>query len=151
MTERQKRFVDEYILNGGNATAAARSAGYSTEYANRQAYKLLSVSDIRKAIDDRLAKARTAKTLEQTQLLEFLSAVVRGEVDDVQLMTRLIGKGQSVIERHTYRAPTKDRLRAAEIMLRVFGAFDRREESGDDGAKLFVDTLTAISDRLETA
>lgn len=147
LSNRQIKFVDEYILNGGNASAACRSAGYSAAYANRQAYKLLSVPEIRQAIDERLKQARTDKTLEQSQLLEFLSAVVRGEVQDEQLMTRLIGKGQSVIERHQYRVPTKDRIRAVEIMLRVLGAFDKREE-GLSGADLFVSTLERINNHI---
>ena len=37
-----KIFADEYIRNGGNATQAYISAGYSENGANRSAQKLLS-------------------------------------------------------------------------------------------------------------
>ena len=147
MTDRQKKFVDEYILCG-NASEAARRSGYSETYANRQGYKLLNMPEIRAAIDERLEAASTAKTLEQRELLEFLSAVVKGEVRDEQLMTRLIGKGCSVIERHEYRVAIKDRIRAAELMLRVQGAFDKREDESNQ-SRLFVDTLAAISAHLD--
>ena len=41
VTERQKIFVDEYILTG-NGAEAARRAGYAASTANRAANKLLS-------------------------------------------------------------------------------------------------------------
>lgn len=142
MNDRQRRFVDEYILCM-NASEAARRAGYSPRSAGSIGERLLKKAEIRTAIDKRLKAASSDKTLDQRALLEFLSAVVNGEVRDEQLMTRLIGKGCSVIERHEFRASIKDRIRAAELLLRVQGAFDKAEEQ-NDGSKLFVDTLTAI-------
>ena len=127
MTERQKRFADEYILNGGNAAAAARSAGYAARSAKVTAAKLLSKPEIRAAIDDRLNAAQSERTLEQRDLLEFLSAVVRGEVSDEMLMTKLIGRGQSQIERHAVRASVKDRIRACELLLKIQGAFEKKD------------------------
>lgn len=121
LNERQRRFVDEYILCG-NATEACRRAGYTKQFANRQAYKLLTNPGIRAAIDEQLQAATTQKTLDQTRLLEFLSAVVLGEVKDEQLMTRLTGKGTSTIERHETRVSVRDRLKAAELLLKVNGA-----------------------------
>lgn len=143
MTERQRKFVDEYILCT-NATQAARRAGYSEQYANRQGHKLLSNPFIRAEIDSRLDDARNEKTLEQSDLLEFLSSVVLGEVGDEQLMTRLTGKGTSQIERHELRASVKDRLRAAELLLKVQGAFRDRVDVKVDSSELFVRTLENI-------
>ncbi|MCD8127729.1 MAG: terminase small subunit, partial [Clostridiales bacterium] len=45
MTERQRRFCDEYIISG-NATQAAIEAGYSPKYANTNAAKLLQNTTI---------------------------------------------------------------------------------------------------------
>ena len=42
LTERQRRFVLEYLRNGGNGTEAAISAGYSPKAAAVQASRLLS-------------------------------------------------------------------------------------------------------------
>lgn len=139
MDERRRRFVDEFILTG-NGAEAARRAGYSAKHANRQAHALLSNPQIRAAIDERLQAASTAKTLEQTELLEFMSAIVRGAVSDEMLATRLTGKGCSQIERHEIRASVKDRLRAAELLLKVQGAFDK-SESKSSGAEWFAQEL----------
>ena len=82
------------------------------------------------------------KILTATDLQEFLSAVIRGEVEDEQLMTRLCGKGCSVIERHEYRASVKDRLRAAELLGKLIGAFDKAEAT--DAGNIFISTLKNI-------
>lgn len=42
LTPKWKAFADEWIKNGGNATQAYISAGYSENGANRSAQKLLS-------------------------------------------------------------------------------------------------------------
>ena len=139
MTERQLRFVEEFIATG-NASEAARRAGYAERYSNRMGTRLLNQINIRAAIDERLQAVKTAKTLEQEALLEWLSAVVTGEVRDEIIATRLTGKGCSVIERHEVRNLSQ-RLRAAEILLKIYGAFKRDEQSGDS---LFVATLQEI-------
>lgn len=142
LNARQQRFVEEYIINP-NAAEAARRAGYTQDKAARQGYKLLNNPEVRAAINDRLDELKTDKTLDQQALLEFLSAVVKGDVRDVQLMTRLTGKGFSVIEPHEYRAAVKDRIRAAELLLKIHGAFREAEEKAD-ASKMFVDTLEKI-------
>ena len=53
MTERQRRFVREYLRNGGNGTEAAISAGYSPKAAHVQASRLLQ--------DDKIAAYRRAQ------------------------------------------------------------------------------------------
>lgn len=142
MTDRQARFVDEYILNGGNSAEAARRAGYAEAYAAREGYRLLRNAEVRAAIDEQLNKIASEKTVQQAELIEFLSSVIRGEVKDEQLMTRLIGKGQSVIERHEYRASVKDRLRACELLCKIYCMFKEKQEEQRDALQEFVDALT---------
>lgn len=140
MQGRRKIFVDEYILSG-KATEAAKKAGYKSP--TREGYRLLHEPEVRAAIDERLAEIDSEKILSQQQLLEFLSAVVRGEVKDETVITRLIGKGQSIIEHVEYRVPTRERLNAATTLLKIQGAFNQVEQTTDAG-KLLVDTLEAI-------
>ena len=147
MTGQRKIFVDEYILTG-SGTEAAKRAGY--KHATKIGSKLLHEPEVRAAIDKRLAEIDSEKILSQQQLLEFLSSVVRGEVKDETVMTRLIGKGQSIIEHVEYRVPTRERLNAATTLLKIQGAFNQSEEQSD-AAKLFVDTLTAIYKKQSTA
>lgn len=141
LTEKQKKFVNEYLLTA-SATEAARRAGYSAHSARYQGSKLLRNVEINSAIEERRNMMKNEKILTATELQEFLSSVVRGDVQDEVLMSRLVGKGCSVIERHKYTAAVKDRLRAAEMLLKVAGAFDKQEAS--DASKLFISTLERI-------
>ncbi len=142
MNERQRKFVDEYILTG-NASESARRAGYSAKTAGSIGERLLKNVEVRAALDERIKAASTEKTLTQNQLLEFLSAVVKGEVCDQQLMTRLIGKGCSVIENVEIRASVQNRIRAAELLLKIQGAFKEVDQQ-NNSANLFVETLEKI-------
>ena len=90
------------------------------------------------------------KILTATDLQEFLSCVIRGEVNDVQLMTRLTGRGCSVVEKHEFTAATKDRLRACELLGKMIGAFNQSDTS--DGASIFLSTMEKIfSDKGDSA
>ena len=142
MNERQRKFVDEYILTG-NASESARRAGYSAKTAGSIGERLLKNVEVRAALEERIKAASTEKTLTQNQLLEFLSAVVQGQVCDQQLMTRLVGKGCSVIENVEIRASVQNRIRAAELLLRIQGAFKEVEQT-NNSTNLFVETLERI-------
>lgn len=142
MNERQRKFVDEYILTG-NASEAARRAGYSAKTAGSIGERLLKNVEVRAALDERIKAASTEKTLTQSQLLEFLSAVVQGQVCDQLAMTRLVGKGCSVIENLEIRASVQNRIRAAELLLRIQGAFKEVDQQ-NNSANLFVETLEKI-------
>lgn len=53
MNKKQKRFVDEYMVDG-NATRAATEAGYSERSAHNQGHRLLMKNDeVAQAIDER--------------------------------------------------------------------------------------------------
>ena len=57
VTDKQKRFCDEYLIDL-NATQAAIRAGYSSKYANTNASKLLQNTTIKKYLDEQLKKFR---------------------------------------------------------------------------------------------
>lgn len=51
--DRKKLFAEAYIANGGNASEAAKSAGYSAKTARQQGARLLSDVYIRSILDER--------------------------------------------------------------------------------------------------
>jgi phage terminase small subunit len=65
--QRRALFVEAYISNGGNATQAAISAGYSARSAGTQGYNLLKHPDIVSRIAERSAK--TIQIAQQNTLL----------------------------------------------------------------------------------
>lgn len=62
LTERQRRFVDEYIITG-NAMQSAIKAGYSKKYAKANSYKLLDNSGIKESIE--IERKRAEKHLRE--------------------------------------------------------------------------------------
>lgn len=115
MNERQQRFIDAYISTG-NASEAARRAGYKCP--NVTASKLLTKANIRRELDRRLGELKTSRTADVQEILEHLSSVVRGEVSE-EIVTN---SGKLV----TAKVSERDRLKAAELLLKVSGAFRER-------------------------
>ncbi len=81
LTLKQQKFADEYIITG-NASEAARKAGYSKTYATTHVYKLLENARVKSYIDKRLEEIKSEKVADQQEVMEFLTAVMRGEVDE---------------------------------------------------------------------
>lgn len=136
MTQKQENFCSEYIANGGNASAACRAAGYSERSAKVTGSRLLKRSDIREKIDNRLDEIKSTKIVDETAILEFLSDTMRGEIEDIVVTPG--GKKIAIPCR------VSDRLRACEMLCKVYGLFKRDDEPKDTGANLFVETLTRI-------
>lgn len=58
LTDMQKRFSLEFASNGGNATAAAKTAGYSAKSAHEQGRQLLENPRVQEAIMRELMRLR---------------------------------------------------------------------------------------------
>lgn len=109
LTARQKRFVDAYE---GNATAAARAAGFKNP--NVYADDLMKNPRVIAAIQEREKERRSKIIATRDERLRRLTEIMR---DDTQ--------------------KTTDRLRAIEIMCRAEGDFiERQELTGKDGVPL---------------
>ncbi|MBQ9096850.1 MAG: terminase small subunit [Clostridia bacterium] len=80
MTDRQKRFCEEYLTEL-NATQAAIRAGYSEKYAHTNANKLLQNTTIQKYIADLQADLREKTKITQKQLISELTTIGFADVD----------------------------------------------------------------------
>jgi phage terminase small subunit len=78
MTEKQKKFCDEYIISC-NATQAAINAGYAEDSARVTGAKLLTKANIRAYIDEQLKRMHDKKIADGEEVLSYLTAVMRGE------------------------------------------------------------------------
>lgn len=99
MNEKQKAFADYYIETN-NATEAAKKAGYSEKTAHAIGSRLLKDVKVSSYIKERLESKEAARIASQDEVLEFLTQVMRGEVED-----------QLGLE-----TPVKERNRAAELL-----------------------------------
>ena len=81
LTTKQKNFC-EYYLQTGNATEAARLAGYSDKTARVIGAENLSKPAISEYIASRRAEMDKTLIADSDEVLRFYSAVMRGEVKD---------------------------------------------------------------------
>ncbi len=128
LTLKQKKFADEYIISG-NATQSAILAGYTKKYANTNANKLLQNTTIKNYIDERLTEIDSEKIANQTEILQYLTSVMRGEQTEQILKSCGVERGQELA---TIEISAKDRIKAAELLGKRYGAWtDRVEVSGE--------------------
>lgn len=123
LTQKQQRFVDEYIILG-NATQAAIKAGYSKKTAKQMGTENLAKPIVKTAIEKRNEEIKSEKTADMTEVMEYLSSVMRGE------QTESVATAKGVYE--NVEVSAKDRIKAAELIGKRNGAWtDRKVISGD--------------------
>lgn len=108
MTLKQQKFADEYLVSG-NATKAALKAGYSKKSAYSIGAENLKKPVIAAYIKKRQQELENSKIAQQQEVLEYLSAVMRGEP------SRSISSTNGVVESPV---SIKDRLSAAKELLK---------------------------------
>lgn len=118
MTDKQKRFCDEYLIDC-NATQAAIRAGYSPKTAYSIGEENLKKPELKTYIDERLEQLHSEKIADAQEVLEYLTSVMRGE--HTEQMLRLDGDGVQVVD--SVQTPTRDKLKAAELIGKRYGMF----------------------------
>lgn len=123
LTEKQKRFCDYYV-ELGNATQAAIKAGYSKKTANKIGSENLAKPDLRTYIDKRLEEMENKRTADAQEVLEYLTAVMRGEETE----EILIGIGEGAQAKIDIYVGAKDRLKAAELLGKRHALFTDKQQ-----------------------
>ena len=128
MTEKQKRFCDEYLIDC-NATRAYRAAypRVKNNYvASAAASRLLGNVTIREYIDERLAEINSSKVATAQEVMEYLTAVMRGETKAEIVVVEGDGDGMSTAK-HIQKAPDeREKLKAAELLGKRFALFSEQ-------------------------
>ena len=123
LTQKQQRFVDEYIISG-NATQAAIKAGYSKKTAKQMGTENLAKPIVKTAIEKRNEEIQSEKTADMTEVMEYLTSVMRGE------QTESVATAKGVYD--DVEVSAKDRIKAAELIGKRHGAWtDKKEISGN--------------------
>lgn len=81
LTERQCRFVEEY-LRDRNAAAAAVRAGYSRGRAAREGYRLRNIPRVRRAIEEVAAAGERQARVTREQVVAELARVAFADISD---------------------------------------------------------------------
>ena len=118
MTEKQKRFCDEYLVDC-NATQAAIRAGYSKKTAYAIGLNNLKKQELKAYIDKQLEQLHNKNIADSQEVLKYLSRVMRGEHKEQTM--QLVGDGIQKIADIDVSA--KERLKAAELIGKRYGLF----------------------------
>ena len=137
LTEKQKRFCEEYLIDP-NATQAAIRAGYSEKTAERASDWINEAGqkkpsskykpELREYIDSRLEELHNERTADAQEVVEYLTSVMRGESESEEIVLKGVGKGSQRIEKVQKKPSEKDKLKAAELLGKRFGMFKERVE-----------------------
>lgn len=128
MTEKQKRFCDEYLIDC-NATQAAIRAGYSPKTAVDIGHENLNKPKLKKYIDERLEQMQSVKVASIQEVLEYLTSVMRGESQGEEVVIVSTGFGCSEAL-HIKKYPSEmERLKAAEQLAKKYGLFRNNVEA----------------------
>lgn len=131
MTEKQKRFCDEYLIDC-NATRAYKMVYRnvkSDEVARKAGSRLLTNVDVKKYIADRMEEIHNEKTADAQEVIEYLTSVLRGKSRSTEVVVEGTGDGCSEA-RTIEKAPSeKERLKAAELLGRRYGLYKEKVET----------------------
>lgn len=141
MTNKQKRFADEYLIDC-NATRAAIEAGYSKKYANTNANKLLQNTTVKEYIEEKMNEASSERIATATEVMEYLTSVLRGQSKSEIVVVEGIGDGCSEAKRLKKAPDEKERLKAAELLGKRYAIFT-------DKVNLEVEPVMIVNDLSE--
>ena len=147
MTEKQKIFADEYLidLNGTRAYKSAYPNIKSDNAAAVRANKLLKKKEIWDYIQQRLDEIASKRVAKQQEVMEYLTSVMRGE--STSSVLAMCGDGmQEVIEKPP---DEKESLRAAELLGRRYGMWTEKLEVKNEGADKKLDAINALLEQMK--
>ena len=139
MTEKQKLFCDEYLidLNGTRAYRTVYKTIKNDNVAGVRANKLLKQKDFAEYINKRLEEIHNENTANIQEVMEYLTSVMRGTSKANVLA--LAGDGyQEVIAKPP---DEKERLKAAELLGKRFGMFKDNVDITSNGKTVIVDDI----------
>lgn len=141
MTDKQRRFADEYLVDT-NATQAAIRAGYSQKTAYSQGQRLLKDVDVQNYIKSKAEEVQNEKIADAKEVMEYLTSVLRGESVSEVVVVENIGDYMSEARRMEKAPDEKERLKAAELLGKRYGIFT-------DKVNLEVEPVVIVNDLKE--
>lgn len=144
LSEKQRKFADFY-LETGNLEKSAIKAGYSEKYARGNAHKLVAISCIKSYINEKLEAIKSKKTADITEVLEFFTSVMRGEVKDafdldVDATTRM-NAGKELLKRYKHSMSKEEeqiRIEILRLELEIKKAELNKIVEGDDNEEIVI-------------
>lgn len=120
LNKKQQAFCEEYLIDL-NGTQAAIRAGYSSKTAYSIASELLKKPEISEYIAGLLDEAKSKRIADATEVLEYLSCVLRGQSQSEVVVVVADGDFCTRAEKVKKSPDEKERLKAAELLAKRYG------------------------------
>lgn len=147
LTEKQKKFCDEYIKLG-NATQAAINAGYAQKSAYKTGSENLSKPQLKSYIDSRLSEMASERIMDAQEAVELLSSIARAEITERVIVSTPMG-----VEEVDKPPDLKTRMQAIREILKRYPDNDKlleqqlRKVTADaDLAEFRVEMIKTVAD-----
>ena len=131
MTEKQKIFADEYLIDL-NATRAYKVAYPNVKndaVAAAAAARLLRNVKVKNYIAEQMEKIHNEKTADAQEVIEYLTSVLRGESTAQEIVVEGTGDGCSEARTMEKSPSEKERLKAAELLGKRYSPFTDKVET----------------------
>lgn len=110
------------------------------ETARAAASRLLTNVNVKKYIDEQLQKIESKKIAEATEVMQYLTSVMRGETSAEVVVVEFQGDGYSRAKRMDKAPDEKERLKAAELLGKRYGLFtDKVNLDADSELTIHID------------
>lgn len=125
MTPKQQKFCDEYLIdcNARRAYKAIYTSVKNDNVADAAASRLLSNVKLKAYIDQQLEKINSEKIADVSEVLKYLTSVMRGETSAEIVVVEGCGEGCSSARKLTKAPDERERLKAAELIGKRYGIF----------------------------
>lgn len=140
LTLKQKRFADEYIISG-NASDAARKAGYSKKTCGSIGDENLKKPAISQYIEKRLKELDDSKKMSLEEAIERISSIARRDPQKgySKAFNRLTGEVDKEME-YEFTPTIEESQKSLEHIVRINGGFlDKLDLNADMELNIKVD------------
>jgi phage terminase small subunit len=128
LTVKQEAFCLHYAKTG-NATESYKQAGYSAKsdvVAGVEGHKLLKNPKIKNRLAELAEENHSEKIADIVEIQEFLTSIMRNEKKEEVVVVEGCGDGISEARNVNKDVSVKDRVKAAETLAKMQGAFDNK-------------------------
>lgn len=145
MTDKQRRFCDEYLFDL-NATQAAIRAGYTPKSARSTASANMKRPEIQSYISARMAEKEDALIAKQDEVLQYLTKVMRGESQASAVVVEMQLDGTTKAREMQKHPSEAERTRAAELLGKRYGLYTEKVDVSGGARVVIVDDIEGGAD-----
>ena len=147
LTEKQKAFCDYYIESLNATESYKRAYGCKNNgTARTEGSKNLAKPNIKNYIDKKLKEIESKRIAKAEEVLAFLSASLRGEIDEEVVVVEGTGDGVSRAQIVTKQLSAKDRIKAAELLGKRYSLFTEKVDIEGNVGVTIIDDIGRLED-----